>query len=160
MMRRLFVAALAFALVTACNRGPNESASQNTPSQSSTSTINPQGGTHERTALNPPAAMEKDNPGEAVQTAVTPSLRVELQEYQIRMEQTLPAGQQKLTLVNSGKEDHAFEIEGNGLHTQSKVLKRGDTQEMAVNLQPGTYTVYCPVKDHKGKGMEMQLTVK
>lgn len=160
MMRCLFAAALALALVAACHRGPNESASQNTPSQSSTSVVNPQPGSQNETALNPVVPPETDNPTQRVPAATSPSLRVELQEYQIRMEQTLPAGPQKLTLVNSGKEDHAFEIEGNGVHTQSKVLKRGDSQEMTVDLQPGTYTIYCPVDGHKGKGMRATLTVR
>jgi uncharacterized cupredoxin-like copper-binding protein len=31
---------------------------------------------------------------------------------------------------------------------------------MQVDLKPGTYEVYCPVANHKGKGMEMKLTVK
>jgi uncharacterized cupredoxin-like copper-binding protein len=110
--------------------------------------------------MNPVVPIESDNPTQRAPVAATPSPRVELQEYQIRMESSLPAGPRKLTLVNSGKEDHAFEIEGNGVHVASQVLKRGDATDLAVDLKAGTYTVYCPVKDHKQRGMTMTLTVQ
>jgi uncharacterized cupredoxin-like copper-binding protein len=82
---------------------------------------------------------------------------VELLEYQIHPPQTLRAGKQTLTLVNAGKEKHAFAIEGTTV--KSAELSRGDSASLEVDLKPGTYTVYCPVDGHRGKGMTSTITV-
>ncbi len=110
-------------------------------------------------ALNPVLPPNSDNPTKAP-TAALPTQEVHLIEYQIHMPQTVPAGQIAFNIENGGKEDHAFEIEGNGVHQQSVVLKRGDTTALQTNLKPGTYTVYCPVDGHRSKGMETTVVVK
>ena len=85
---------------------------------------------------------------------------VQLIEYAIRMPETMPAGTVVFNVANAGKEDHGFEIEGPGVETSTQVLKRGDTAALEVNLKPGTYTAYCPVKGHKEKGMRRTVVVK
>jgi uncharacterized cupredoxin-like copper-binding protein len=35
-----------------------------------------------------------------------------------------------------------------------------ETKVLHVDLKPGTYKVYCPVKDHEAEGMKLNLTVK
>ncbi len=108
-------------------------------------------------ALDPIIPPEKDNPASAA-TPAGPSKEVHLIEYQIHMPQTLPAGRVTLHVENGGKEDHALAFEA--LNQQSVVLKRGDETSMQVDLKPGTYTVYCPVDGHRGKGMETKVTVQ
>ncbi|HYH10337.1 MAG TPA: cupredoxin domain-containing protein [Thermoanaerobaculia bacterium] len=145
------------ALLAACQPGP-EDQSQNSPSQSST--MPPQEvGTTQTSPMNAPIPPESDTPN-ARPTAASPTQEVHLIEYQIRMPETLPAGPVAFNVENGGKEDHAFEIEGNGLHQQTNVLKRGDTAALEVNLKPGTYTIYCPVDGHKDKGMRTTVTVR
>ena len=39
-------------------------------------------------------------------------------------------------------------------------LQPGDSETLTANLQPGTYTVYCPVGNHREQGMEMTITVE
>ena len=86
---------------------------------------------------------------------------VQLIEYAIRMPQTLKAGPQSFHIENAGKEMHNFEIEGNGVHQKlPSDLSRGSRAQMAVDLKPGTYTIYCPVDGHRQKGMELQVTVQ
>ncbi|MEO8034869.1 MAG: hypothetical protein ABI837_10600 [Acidobacteriota bacterium] len=52
-------------------------------------------------------------------------------------------------------------VEGNGAQIKlPNELTRGDTVTIAVDLKPGTYTVWCPVEGHKGKGMTATFTVK
>ena len=56
---------------------------------------------------------------------------------------------------------HNFAIEGNGLSQKlASDLPRGDTTDLSVDLKPGTYTIYCPVDGHRGKGMQRTLTVQ
>jgi hypothetical protein len=144
-------------LALACQPGPTEQTA-NTPSQSSTMPRTESGST-ETSAMNPVLPPERDDPA-ARPKAALPTQEVHLIEYQIHMPNTLPAGRLAFNVENGGKEDHAFEIEGNGVHQQTTVLKRGDTTALEVTLPPGTYTVYCPVDGHKDKGMRTTVTVK
>ena len=154
---RIAFAAVAVALLAACQPGPTDQ-SQNTPSQSSTMPSQEVGATQTST-MDPVLAPENDDPA-GRPSAALPTQEVHLIEYQIHMPQQLSAGRTAFNVENGGKEDHAFEIEGNGVHQQTAVLKRGDTTAVEVDLKPGTYTVYCPVNGHRGKGMEKKLVVK
>lgn len=157
-MRTPFVLLLSI-LVLACVRETAD-VSQNDPSKSSTAASSTEiGGTATQTPLNTPAPVEKDEPSSRA-TAAPPVQSVHLIEYAIHMPQSVPAGRVTFNVENAGKEDHAFEIEGHGIHQETQVLKRGDSASMSVDLQPGTYTVYCPVKDHKQKGMQTTLRVQ
>ena len=152
-MRHYGLLAAAVVFLVACQ--PEDQA-KNTPSQSSTMA----GETATQTStMNPVIPPETDDPA-ARPSAALPTQEVHLIEYQIHMPNTLPAGRLAFNVENGGKEDHAFEIEGNGVHHQTTVLKRGDTTALEVNLPPGTYTVYCPVSGHKDKGMRTTVTVK
>ena len=78
----------------------------------------------------------------------------------IFISETLRAGRVAFNVENGGKEDHAFEIEGNGIEQKSEILSRGNSASLEVDLKPGTYTVYCPVPGHADKGMKKTVTVK
>jgi uncharacterized cupredoxin-like copper-binding protein len=100
--------------------------------------------------------------------AATP-IEVSLTEYDIEMSNPLyaieelssfPAGSQTFRVTNNGTTEHNFEIEGQGIEEAFETnLSPGETQTMQLNLEPGTYEVYCPVGNHREQGMEMQLTV-
>ncbi len=156
-MRTAFAIAAVLILLTACQPG-SEDATANSPSQSTT--MNPvEGVANQTSTMEPTIAPETHNPA-ARATPASPTQEVHLIEYQIHLPESVPAGRIGFNVENGGKEDHAFEIEGNGVHHQTEVLKRGDTTSVTLNLAPGTYTVYCPVDGHRGKGMEKTLVVK
>ena len=157
-MRIAVIAALAL-LVAACQRETPD-VSQNTPSQSSTTTdATPQMTESNASTMNPVIPPETDNPNAQIKGA-SPTQEVHLIEYSIHMPDTLPAGRIAFNVENGGKETHAFEIEGNGVHSKTNELTRGNTAALEVDLKPGTYTIYCPVDGHRGKGMEKTVTVK
>jgi hypothetical protein len=136
--------------------------SKNDPSQSTTMTdASPAEGTAERTAtMNPPVPPPTSEVATPQGGIAKPQPRVDLIEYEIRMPKSLTAGYQSFNVVNAGKELHSFEIEGNGIEARLPAdLPRGDAATFEVNLKPGTYTVYCPVKDHRQKGMTTKITV-
>lgn len=96
--------------------------------------------------------------------AATPStgnsVEVDLSEFAITMPDTLPAGPTTFMISNTGDVKHNFEIEGQGIEKKlSMNLKSGESKTLKVDLEPGTYTVYCPVGEHADKGMKMQLVV-
>jgi uncharacterized cupredoxin-like copper-binding protein len=38
-------------------------------------------------------------------------------------------------------------------------LQGGQSASLPVDLQPGTYEIWCPVGEHKAKGMTTTITV-
>ena len=146
---------IALAALTACPYGgPHRDETQNSPAKSSTTPENPRkpaGESHP--GMNPIAPPQN--------VAASAETQVELSEYEIRMPQTLTAGHQRFRIVNAGKENHNFEVTGNGVSAKlPDDLTRGDTTEIDMDLKPGTYTVFCPVDGHRGKGMQTTVTVK
>jgi uncharacterized cupredoxin-like copper-binding protein len=62
-------------------------------------------------------------------------------------------------LTNDGQTEHSLEIEGNGVEEESDTMAAGDSTSFSVDLEPGTYEIYCPIDGHKDLGMEGELTV-
>jgi plastocyanin len=69
------------------------------------------------------------------------------------------AGSVTLHVVDDGSENHALEIEGNGVEEETETLSPGDSADLTVDLKPGTYEVYCPIDGHRKEGMEGELVV-
>ncbi|HEY3055340.1 MAG TPA: hypothetical protein VGK31_05355 [Thermoanaerobaculia bacterium] len=137
-MRRF---AFLFLLLLACNR--QENTGDNRP------------------RMNPVTPPQKEIPSSRAAAPTPAQFRVELLEYEIRMPDTLPPGQQSLLVVNSGKINHSLVIEGNGAKGQlSQQITRGDSVPLDLTLRPGTYTFYCPVDGHRGKGMMRTVKVQ
>jgi plastocyanin len=62
--------------------------------------------------------------------------------------------------VNSGDTVHALEVEGQGIEEKTKEIQPGQSAELKVKLEAGTYELYCPVDGHKEEGMEGKVIVK
>jgi uncharacterized cupredoxin-like copper-binding protein len=140
-MRRLALIAVVLLLTGCPGNQRGEDFSKSSPPKTTTTTANPQA-MPERTA------------------AAAPEIQVQLIEYEIRMPDTLAAGPQTFHVANAGKQNHNFAIEGNNLSTKlSSDLTRGGTNDVTIDLKPGTYTVYCPVDKHRGRGMQRTITV-
>ena len=143
-MRRLAIALLTFLPLAACRHETREAGSSSTD-----------------TAATMMSSTAPSMTGTAVMPMMNQQIKVELTEYEIRMPDTLRAGDNVFTIVNAGKENHSFVIEGGGLHMALPgPLPRGDSATLEAGLNPGTYTVSCPVDGHKGKGMSKTVTVQ
>ena len=62
-------------------------------------------------------------------------------------------------LTNDGGTDHAIEIEGQGSEERSDTVSPGESASVTIDLQSGTYEMYCPIDGHKAQGMEGEITV-
>lgn len=69
------------------------------------------------------------------------------------------AGTYTFRATNDGQTQHALEIEGGGIEEETEVLDPGQSGEVTVELKAGDYEIYCPVGDHKERGMEGDLIV-
>ncbi len=103
---------------------------------------------------------DADEMDDTDETAEMDSVEVTLIDGEIQMLETLPAGMTTFVITNSGDAVHNFEIEGDGIEeVLEDDLEPGESALMEVDLEPGTYEVYCPVADHAEEGMRMTLTV-
>jgi plastocyanin len=88
------------------------------------------------------------------------TVQVSLTEFEIDMPDSVPAGPTTFEITNNGTVEHNFEVEGQDVEEELETnLQPGETGTLEVDLQPGTYEIYCPVDDHEGQGMSLTLTV-
>ena len=72
---------------------------------------------------------------------------------------TIPAGAVSFELTNNGSMSHDLVLEG-GPGGGTEVIGSGQTATLNVTLEPGTYTLYCSVGNHRAQGMEIEITVE
>jgi plastocyanin len=76
-----------------------------------------------------------------------------------KTELTAEAGSVTIDYDNPSSTPHAVEIEGNGVEEETETITEGK-DSLTVDLEPGEYTFYCPVGQHRQNGMEGTLTVE
>ena len=104
-----------------------------------------------------PAGAETATPGEAAGSAQPTVARIELTEFAIRGDLTVPAGPVVLEVVNAGGQIHNLALDG-GPTTPD--LGSGDSYSLDLGtLEPGSYTLYCHIPGHREAGMVATLTV-
>jgi uncharacterized cupredoxin-like copper-binding protein/quercetin dioxygenase-like cupin family protein len=106
-----------------------------------------------------PADMEMGGTP-AAEAAGGGTVAVSLTEFMIDMPTELPAGPTTFEITNDGTIEHNFEVEGQGIEEElPENLAPGASGTLTVDLAPGTYEVYCPVGNHAGEGMLVEVTV-
>lgn len=97
--------------------------------------------------------------GVADDSGPSTALRVEAHEFSLSPENLrAAAGTVAIEYVNAGTTVHTLLIEGvPGLNLD--VPTKGDVDTGRVELEPGTYTLYCDIAGHRQAGMEAPLTV-
>jgi len=102
-------------------------------------------------------------PHHALPTPGAPAtVSAKLSEWKVELsEMTIAAGPVTFTVTNGGSIPHGFEVEGEGIEQEIKLIQLGSTATLTLTLKPGTYDVYCPVGEdsHKKLGMETHLKV-
>jgi uncharacterized cupredoxin-like copper-binding protein len=89
-----------------------------------------------------------------------PIVEVRLTEFAIHMPTTVPPGRVAFSVTNAGTVEHNFKLEGQGKEEKfTTALQAGETKSLEVDLPAGTYTVSCPLDDHKKRGMRLELRV-
>lgn len=112
-----------------------------------------------------PAAQPTQPAAQPTQAAVpatgSQTVNVTETEFMLDMPNSVSAGMVTFNVTNKGTIPHSLEIQGQGIDQKlSSLLQPGQSGTLQVNLKPGSYTVFCPVDDHKGSGMLVNLTVQ
>jgi plastocyanin len=87
-------------------------------------------------------------------------VRVTEVDYKIRLPATIvEPGRYMFDLKNDGKDMHNLAIEGQGVSEETPTIGPGKAAKLEVDLEPGTYELYCSVPGHRELGMEAALKV-
>jgi uncharacterized cupredoxin-like copper-binding protein len=70
------------------------------------------------------------------------------------------AGNYTFKAVNNGRIAHSLEITGPGINNAlTPTLQPGQSADLHVTLQNGSYDLFCPIDSHKSLGMNDEITV-
>jgi len=111
------------------------------------------GGGGQPTGDQPGGGAQPGGGGQAGGTRVA----VTEKEWAIQMGE-VPSGAVTFAVRNDGAVEHNFVIKETGARLDG--LQPGQTKEVTVTLQPGTYTVVCDIAGHEEAGMHTTITVK
>ena len=74
---------------------------------------------------------------------------------------TVERGEHEFQIVNRGEAEHALEIHTPAGEVETDRVAPGETATVTAKLsETGTYELYCPVGDHRQRGMEGSVTVE
>lgn len=123
------------------------------------------GGVAERAATGPqvttgiPEATTPAGPPPTV-PGTPPTIRIAEREFSFAPERVSASpGEVVIAVRNAGNIRHDLVVEGNGQREQTPLLDPGAYAQLRLDVQPGTYTLYCSVPRHRGFGMEAELAV-
>ncbi len=108
-------------------------------------------------------AEEAKDAGEETETKGPVAETLEIKETDFQLTPADPtvkrSGVIEVKVVNDGKVDHALEIEGPKGEAETETIKPGASATIKADLPPGTYTMYCPIGNHREQGMAGKITV-
>jgi plastocyanin len=104
-----------------------------------------------------------DTPGTSSPQSATPVATVRLTESEFKIDpaqlQVTKSGVVEFQVQNGGKVTHALEVEGKGARKQTGDIPAGASASIQVELDPGSYELYCPLGSHRRKGMSASVNV-
>jgi plastocyanin len=106
-----------------------------------------------------PSSGQQPTPAASGQVQGT-KVTATLTEFHIALSQsTFAPGTYTFVATDAGQATHALEINGPGVDGKATSdVSPGQSANLTVTLQAGSYDVFCPVGNHKAMGMD--LTVK
>lgn len=113
-------------------------------------------------------AADATLPGSPGGTAVVPSVSsgttvvVMLEDGRVALQtQAIPVGPVVFTVTNGGEQLHNLHVEGPGVSVAAgDPIPAKGSRDVSATLQAGTYTLYCPVLDHREGGEQTTITIR
>jgi plastocyanin len=102
-----------------------------------------------------------EGPGEAGPAPYRVVIQAASYAYQPSEITAPPHGPVRFIVANGSDIAHGFEIEGHGIEEEIAEIAPGSSDSLTVELHTsGEYVIYCPVDDHRQRGMIDTLTVQ
>ncbi len=101
-----------------------------------------------------PAAEQKQAVQQPRQT-----IEVNITDEHLEMKDSLPSGATTFHVVNSGAHPHGFGVAGPAGDKTLDNLEPGATATLEMDLEEGTYRVYCPLEHDHSDSMQLALHV-
>jgi uncharacterized cupredoxin-like copper-binding protein len=131
---------VAVLLFSGCGGGDSSSSSSDSPSGSNSSSPS------ETTSSNAPQSNEVTAVEKEFSITLTPD--------------TFSPGTYTFKVENQGEFPHNLTIEGPGVDAKaSPTMDAGESSELTVTLQKGSYELWCSVDSHKEQGMDITIDV-
>jgi uncharacterized cupredoxin-like copper-binding protein len=147
------VLALSASALVACSGGSEPSSAPNPPSSAEA----PSSASSEA-----PSSAGSSAGGGSAEAPSASVVRATETDFAIDLSETeLAAGTTTFEVSNDGGATHDLvveTVEGTDVGA-TKILSPGTSGTVEVTLEPGTYVVYCSVGNHRGMGMELEITV-
>jgi len=70
------------------------------------------------------------------------------------------AGRTSIEMANPSGIPHAIGIRGQGIDERGETVGKDGASRVEADLEPGTYTLFCPVGGHEQAGMTARLAVR
>lgn len=156
----VMVSGMLLAIAACGSSGPSSSATTPAATTPPAATAAPTTAAAATTTAAAPATTAASTATTAAAAAGTP-VAVNESEFKIDLPSlTMAPGTYTFNISNTGKFKHNLIIEGPGIDkTQSPTVEAGQTGSVTVTLQAGSYEFSCGVPTHKGKGMDLTVTV-
>jgi len=108
----------------------------------------------------PPTITKPEGEGEPPSV---PHVQVSADEWEFKLSRTsVPAGKVVLEFVNVGQDEHNLNYtppEGPSAEPVANTPSKG-VADVTLQMQPGSYTLFCSLPTHEQKGMKATLTVE
>ncbi len=102
----------------------------------------------------PPPALTREY------SAVANTVEVTLDVNRIDVPEIIGSGWTNFVITNADRAPHGFAVRGEGVDRALVTpIEPGGTQQMRVQLRPGTYRVICPTCNPDEAGMYREITV-
>lgn len=98
--------------------------------------------------------------GPAANTAGPALVTVEMVDHRLLQPKFFPPGRYTFRAVNTGRAPHALQINGPGvMNARTPVVRPGQYADLTVTLNRGIYDFWCPVGNHRQRGMQLDVLV-
>jgi plastocyanin len=107
--------------------------------------------------------VSEGEPPAPVEPPSVPHVQVSAVEYSFSLSRTgVPAGKVVLQFVNDGQDEHNLDleaVEGPPTTAFANTPSKG-VSTLELEMQPGSYTLFCSLPTHEQKGMKATLVVE
>ena len=100
-------------------------------------------------------------PAETAPDTGAPTSEVTMTEFEFEPSDVVAEQGSTITVRNEGSIGHDLKLRQNGeVIGGTDVFQGGQTEELQVDFEPGTYEMFCSVPGHEDSGMKGTFTVK